>query len=135
MTPFLLTVLTPQGCFFQGEIESLTLPAPDGEIGILAGRENAIIVLEKGKLSCSRKGETVSWVGDGGVFEMKDGVATLLCFAIYEEKDAEVERKKRAEALEKEKERQRKSLSEYKLGQVALTKAFDKLRRARHNSK
>ena len=135
MRTFRLTVLTPFGTFFEGEIESLTLITSTGEIGIMAGRESAAIAVEKGVIRYVRNGETVFLSEDGGVFEMKNGEGVLLCSSIYPEATAEEERAKREKALETERERQKQSLSEYKLGQAALAKAFDNLRRARHNIK
>jgi len=66
---------------------------------------------------------------------MKGGKGVLLCSAVYDRKTEAEDREKRAKALEKERERQKQSLSEYKLGQASLAKAFDKLKRARHNIK
>ena len=134
MRSFRLTVLTPFGKFFEGEIESLTLLTEDGEIGILAGRESASVSVKEGVIHYVKDGKTVRLSEDGGVFEMKNGEGVLMCPAIYDERTAKEDREKRALALQKEKERQKQSLSEYKLGQAALAKAFDKLKRARHNN-
>lgn len=135
MRSFPLTVLTPLGTFFDGEIEALTLVTSEGEIGIMAGRESAVIAVEKGVIRYVKNGETVYLSEDGGVFEMKGGKGVLLCSAVYDRKTEAEDRVKRAQALEKERERQKQSLSEYKLGQASLAKAFDKLKRARHNIK
>ena len=135
MRSFSLIVLTPFGTFFEGEVESVTLWTSEGEMGILAGREKTKIAVDPGVIRWVQGGETKRFSEDGGIFEMRENGAILLCSAIYPEETAEQDRANREIELEKERERQKRSLSEYKLGQAALAKAFDKLKRARHTIK
>ena len=129
MTPFRLAVLTPREVVFEGEITSLVMPTADGELGFLAGREDAVLELVPGDLRLTTQEETVVLETDGGVASMSGGDLTVLCGAAYRKEEAEKKKTERASELEEERRRQEQSLAEYKINRAALIRAFDKLRR------
>ena len=53
-----LLVVTPYKNFYEGEVSSVTIPTPEGEIGILAGHSPLVVALEPG-VCMVRVGEDV----------------------------------------------------------------------------
>ena len=131
MTPFRLAVLTPREVVFEGEITSLVMPTADGELGFLAGREDAVLELVPGDLRLTTQEETVVLETDGGVASMSGGDLTVLCGAAYRKENAELKKQEREAELTERKKQQEQSLAEYKLTRAALIRAFDKLKRSK----
>ena len=131
MTLFPLVVLTPREVVFEGDISSLVLPTADGEIGFLAGREDAVLELLPGDIRLTTPVETVVLETDGGVAEMSAGTLTVLCGAAYRKEEAEFKKQQRETELSERKKQQEQSLAEYKLTRAALIRAFDKLKRSK----
>lgn len=72
------SILTPEGAVYQGEIESLTVVAADGEIGVLPGHAALITALGTGDLRIRQGGNTQHWLVFGGFMEvLKDKVVVL----------------------------------------------------------
>jgi len=67
--PFALEILTPSGKFFSGEIHSLTVPASNGYLGILADHAPLVASLGKGDITLSdTSGKMITYVSAGSGF-------------------------------------------------------------------
>jgi F-type H+-transporting ATPase subunit epsilon len=53
-----LEVMTPDRVVFSGEVDAVMLPALEGEMGILAGHADFIVMLGKGSVRATGRGET-----------------------------------------------------------------------------
>lgn len=125
---FLLEILTPDRIFFSGEAESLVIPAPDGEYGVLAGHEPVVTALMAGELRYRVDGEwRVAAIGQGFAEVMPAYVVLLAASA---ERPEEIDRN-RAEAAKhraEERLRQKRSAEEYVRSQAALARAMARLK-------
>lgn len=85
MTPFLLTIITPEKVVFNEQVVSLTAPGQLGYLGILAHHAPLMTSLIPGKLTL-RKGnsgeQTIVMAVDGGFLEFSHNQATLLADGI-----------------------------------------------------
>jgi F-type H+-transporting ATPase subunit epsilon len=103
---FSLTVRTPTGVAFDGPVESVTLPTPEGPITVLAHHMPLISLLTDGELRIVAGGrETILALGRG-FLETGANQATILTDFAAEAESIEIARveeaKRRAEELKKE---------------------------------
>lgn len=68
---FHLEIVTPDGPTFQGEVDSLVVPAWEGQLGVLPGHESEVAVLKPGALRYSREGKD-EWLAVSGGFAKID---------------------------------------------------------------
>ena len=72
---FHLEMITPERRFFDGQVEAVQLPAPDGLMGILAGHEPSVISLDVGQVRLLYDGEWHECAASPGFVEIRsDGV-------------------------------------------------------------
>ncbi len=69
MKVFRLEVITPERTVFDGDVQSVTLPAEDGAMSVLAGHAPLVATLEIGPAKVVKADGTKSWLmlGDGFV--------------------------------------------------------------------
>jgi F-type H+-transporting ATPase subunit epsilon len=67
MNTFHLEIVTPDGPTFKGEVESLVLPAWEGQLGVLPGHEPMVVVMKPGPLRYQTSGKE-EWVAVSGGF-------------------------------------------------------------------
>lgn len=66
-----LSVYSLQSTIFDGEVESLTLPTPTGEITILDGHIPLISIVSPGQVCYTRQSIKESFEFPGGVLEVR----------------------------------------------------------------
>lgn len=67
-----LAVYSIEQTLFEGEVSSITLPTPLGEITILPGHLPLISIVSPGSIRCAAKGESSAIaVPDGGIIEIR----------------------------------------------------------------
>jgi len=76
--PLRVSVITPEGSVFEGDAESVIIPAWDGEIGILRGHAPLMALLGEGQLRVRGRRETERFFVAGGFFQVVDNVVTVL---------------------------------------------------------
>lgn len=74
---FHLEIVTPDGPTFQGEVDSLVVPAWEGQLGVLPGHESEVAVLKPGALRYSREGKD-EWLAVSGGFVKIDPAAVVV---------------------------------------------------------
>jgi F-type H+-transporting ATPase subunit epsilon len=73
-----VTVISPETTVFDGEAESVVVPAWDGEIGILRNHAPLMAVLGTGEMRVTRGGAVERFQLEGGFVQVVDNVVTVL---------------------------------------------------------
>ncbi|MCL2627798.1 MAG: ATP synthase F1 subunit epsilon [Oscillospiraceae bacterium] len=124
---FNLKIITPEREFFDGDVEAVTVYAPDGSVTILADHAPFIMPVSVGNILIKKENAWESSVNSEGFMEVHhEGV---MIFVQSCERPDEIDTR-RAEAAKKraeEKMRQKRSMSEYKQSQIALARAMARL--------
>ena len=77
--PFQLTIATPEGVVFHGEVTSVVVPAAEGYLGVWANHAPLVAALRRGRLTYrSPDGAEQSGAVDGGTVEVLKDRATIL---------------------------------------------------------
>ena len=125
---FHLRVLAADRPFYEGPCVSLTVPAVDGSMGILAGHSNTIAALVPGAMSVTLpNGERRTAAVSGGLIKVENN--EVLVLADSERPDEiDANRAKRAEARAREAILQKQTIQEYKFAQAPLARAINRLK-------
>ena len=73
-----LTVVTPEGQAFQGEVESVVLPGTEGDFGVLSGHEVFMTSLRPGEMQIQLPGETQRAAVSKGIAEIHEDAITVM---------------------------------------------------------
>ena len=102
-----LEIVTPQGQVYSGDVDTVTLPGSEGEMGILPMHTPLITLLGEGEIIARQGPKEERFVVTGGCAEITGSrVAVLTVFATAEDAIDETkaeEARRRAEARLKEK--------------------------------
>lgn len=134
MSTFKLNIVALDKVFYDGLCEALTIPAVDGEKGILASHEPMVMALAAGELRFTADGqEQVAAVGDGFVEITGEKVVVITDFAQRPE-EIDVERAARAKERAEERIREKKSQVEFAHSQAALARAIARMKVAKKHT-
>ena len=130
MSTFWLKIVASDHIFYNGNCETLVVPAHDGEMGILPHHEAMILAVQEGELRFRVPGETQwreSIVGRGIVQVANNRVTMLVDTA---ERPEDIDEVRAREALERAEEqlRQKQSLREFKMTQASMARALTRLK-------
>ena len=78
MTPFSLTIVTPDGLAFEGQVEELVVRTTTGDIGILAGHINCVAALGMGRATIVQEGKKRYGACIGGMVTVMNGEVKLV---------------------------------------------------------
>lgn len=78
MTPFLLTVVSPDGMEFEGQVEQLIVRTTSGDMGILAGHANIVAPLGMGQATIIADGKKRYAACIGGMLSVVNGKVNLV---------------------------------------------------------
>jgi F-type H+-transporting ATPase subunit epsilon len=73
-----LRILTPEKILFEGDIDSITLPTPDGIITALPKHTSLVTPLTNGEVKVKNKSGEKKFLASGGVFEVSHNKAVML---------------------------------------------------------
>ncbi|MAE93390.1 MAG: ATP synthase F1 subunit epsilon [Planctomycetota bacterium] len=73
-----LTVVTPEGQAFQGEVESVVLPGVEGDFGVLTGHEVFMTSLRPGEMQVELPSETQRAAVSKGIAEVHEDNVTVM---------------------------------------------------------
>ena len=126
MTTFHLTVVTPDGCVFDGQAERVVCRAIDGDLAILAKHGDYCTALGMGEAHIvNAEGQSHRAACMGGMLTVLDGEARLVATTWEWAEDIDQARaeaaKKRAEELLARKDLDRR---EYEMAQARLKRAL-----------
>jgi len=119
MAAFWLKVIASDHVFYNGNCESLVVPAHDGEVGILPHREAMILAIQEGELRFRVPGENQyreAVVGDTA------------------ERPEDIDEVRARQALERAQEqlRQKQSIREYYMSKASMARALSRLKASQH---
>lgn len=130
---FKLDIVTPDRDFYSGEVESLIIPAVNGEMGIMRHTLPLVTVIKSGIIRIKKNDRWMEALcSDGFVSVMRDKttVLTQMCEWPYEV-DMDDSREEIHEPSDRS--RKEKSLYEYKMAKAQLAVQFAKLKRNKNN--
>jgi F-type H+-transporting ATPase subunit epsilon len=130
MSTFSLKIIASNKIFFDGKCESLTVPALDGELSVMAHHQNMVVATKVGEIRFKEEGSEdyhKAIVGIGFVHIANNRVTMLVDTC---EKPEDIDRVRAEEALERAKEqlRQKQSIQEYHVSQASLARAMYRLK-------
>jgi len=100
---FNLKLITPEETLYDDEVVEVLLPTKLGQIGVLAGHEQMVVILVPGEIQIKTAAEEISLASLGGFAEINPGSVKILSdSAVRSEKIdalAAEEAKKKAEQL------------------------------------
>lgn len=125
---FKVDIVTPDGRVFDGEAESLRVPADEGELGVLAGHAPLLCTLRPGAALLRVGGEVRVFAVGGGFMEVGGGRAVVL--ADSAEAAAGIERARAEEAVSRARERlhRREKDLDVDRAEAALARGLNRLR-------
>ena len=125
---FNLTVLTPEREFFSGEVEAVTVAAPDGSVTILAGHTPFIMPVIVGMIRIKKDGVWEDSVNTEGFMEVNRHGVMVFVQACEHPDEIDTRRAEEARRRAEERLRQKQSMSEYKQSKLALARAMARLK-------
>lgn len=125
--PIDLTIVTPEGTRYQGQVERVVVPGAEGDFGVLPGHERFLSPVRIGELEVDGSGRQWAAVSDGFAEVSGDKVVLMVdtCEFATDIDKARAERAK-TEA-ERELERLRSGLAEehsFRMQEAALQRAL-----------
>lgn len=124
---FQLEILTPERPFFNGPVESLVLPAMDGEFGVLADHEPVVTAIEPGEARFKADGVWHYAVVTQGFAEITPDSTVVLVATAERPEEIDEARARRAKERAEERLRQHESKREYFQSKAALARATARL--------
>ena len=127
MAAFWLKVIASDHVFYNGNCESLVVPAHDGEVGILPHREAMILAIQEGELRFRVPGENQyreAVVGIGIVQVANNRVTVVV--------DTDEVRARQALERAQEQLRQKQSIREYYMSKASMARALSRLKASQH---
>lgn len=128
---FQLEIITPERQFFTGPVEKLTLPALDGEYGVLPGHEPVVTAIEPGEARYQVDGVWHSVIVTQGFAEITSDYAVVLVATAERPEEIDALRAQRAKQRAEERLRQHESRREYFSSKAALARANARLHGSR----
>ena len=92
MNTFHLTIVTPDGCKYDGDVESVQMPAAEGSVQVLAHHVNFVTTLGMGPASIGLDGGHRKAACIGGMFSITNNVARLIATAFEWADEIDIER-------------------------------------------
>jgi len=120
---FKLDIVTPERLVYSDDVDVVTVPTIEGEIGILANHTPIVSVIAPGEIKIRKNGVINYMAISGGFVQFMKNKATILADAAERAEEINMERAENA------RERARKLLSE-KLDTVSHAETFAALQRS-----
>lgn len=96
MTSFHLQIVTPDGLFYDGQAESITLRTTSGEVGILAKHADYVATLGMGRAKVVMDGKERFAACIGGMVSVSRGKVTVVATTFEWAEDIDVKRAERS---------------------------------------
>ena len=133
MGTFSLKIISSDKIFYEGPCQYLTIPAPDGQKGVLPHHENMVIAVDPGEFKFQKPdGEWVEAVVSMGFAEIMNNRVSVLVNTAERPEDIDVKRAEEAKERAEERLRQKQSIQEYHLSQASLARAMARLKASRN---
>ena len=132
MNTFGMNVVASDKTFCQGRGVSITLPAKDGGITILAHHADMMVAIVPGEIFIETdKGEKLVGVCGGGFAQVINNRVTVLVDTMERPEDIDVKRAQEAMERAQEQLRQKQSQQEYYISKQVLSRAMARMKATR----
>ena len=129
MNTFKVHILSAHRTFYEGECESIIVPAVDGQYGVLAGHCNTVRAIVPGKLIFRAPGQEAQEVAvSAGIMKVEDNDVLILADSVLRPEEIDEVRAEREAAEAKEAMLQKLGRQEYLSAQAQLARAVSKLK-------
>jgi F-type H+-transporting ATPase subunit epsilon len=91
-----LTIVTPAGPAYQGDVDSVVLPGSEGDFGVRPGHERLLSALRCGEVQIEKGGQTVHAAITGGFAQVTGEQVTVLADACELANEIDTARAERA---------------------------------------
>lgn len=71
-------IVAPERVLFEGEADSVVVPAWEGELGVLRGHAPLVALLRRGEVKVRRGDQVQHFAVDGGVLQVVDDLVTVV---------------------------------------------------------
>ena len=122
-----LEIVTPDRFFFRGEVESVTLPAITGYIGILPGHAPLLSELRIGTISYRTRGADVKLFCSWGFVEVLPASVSVLAEIIERPEEIDVQRARQRKEQAEKALRSKAPGTNYEEAMISLEKANARL--------
>ncbi len=135
MKHFTLHLFGADRVFYEGDCDSVIVPAVDGQYGVLADHANLITAILPGALTFTTPNEKPLTVAvAGGIMKVEDNDVLILVDSVLLPEEIDADRAREAAAAAREAMLQSKGMIEYRSAQAQLARAISKLK-VRRNGK
>ena len=129
MNCFNVHILAASHTFYEGECESLVVPTPHGQYGIMAGHSNTISAVVPGKMLYRIPGQTTKIAAvSSGLVKIENNEVLVLVDSAERPEDIDALKARQAADAAKEAMLQKQSIREYHSAQMTLARAVARLR-------
>ncbi len=115
---------------YDGECESLVLPASDGEFAILANHEQVLVAMVMGELRYTANGEKKTLFTGRGFCYFNDNKAVIIVDTVENPDEIDEKRAEEAKLRAEERLRQKQSKHDFYTSQAALSRAMSRMQEA-----
>lgn len=130
-----VSIVTPDGPVYDGEVEMVSTKSTSGELGVLPGHIPMVAPLDICAVRLKKNNQTQLVAVSGGFLEVRPDKVTILAQAAEKAEDIDVERalraKQRAEERLKMKEKKQANV-DFKRAELALRRAINRINVAKH---
>lgn len=131
MDTFGLKIIASDKVFYEGRCRKLTIPAPDGEMGLLPNHENMVIAIAVGIAHMEAEEGVWQDIALGqGFAEVVNNRVTLIVDTAERPEDIDVRHAEEQREHAEEQMRQKQSIQQYYHTQASLARAMNRLRLA-----
>lgn len=137
MNTFKLHLLGAGRLFYEGDCLSVSVPAVDGQYGVLAHHSNLITAIVPGELTFTTPGEhpySATVAVAGGIMRVEDNDVLILVDYVLRPEEIDADRAREEAAAAKEALLQKRSIQAYRSAQAQLARAVTKLKVRRKGS-
>lgn len=127
---FNLKIYATNKVVYDGECESLVIPAPDGEYAILPGHEPVLAAMAMGESRYTVSGEKRLLFTGSGFCYFKDNSAVIMVGTAENPDEIDLRRAEDAKQRAEERLRRRQSKHDFYLSQAALSRAMSRMQEA-----
>ncbi len=130
-----VSIVTPDGPVYDGEVEMVSTKSTSGELGVLPGHIPMVAPLDICAVRLKKNNQTQLVAVSGGFLEVRPDKVTILAQAAEKAEDIDVERalraKQRAEERLRMKEKKQANV-DFKRAELALRRAINRINVAKH---
>lgn len=133
-----VNVITPNGVIYSHHANMVVAKTLEGEVGIMNHHEPIIIPLCTDEVRVKRVDDDkhVDWIAvSGGVLEVRDNIVSIITDRAERDRDIDLPRAERAKLLSEQRIEEAKKAhdaDELARGQVALTRAINRINVSKH---